>query len=172
MRGRRLPDLMAAARAGRRAAAVVLLAAVAAGAARPSVADFADGLAAYDAGDMVAAFDEWKRLAEAGHVEAQVALAGLYETGALGEPQPNKAVEWYRRAAARGDATAQLNLGDHYDRGAGVPRDRVRAFAWFSLAAAQGRAWAQRRRDELERGLSAAELARAERLIARHRRGQ
>ena len=44
-------------------------------------ADFADGLAAFDAGDYRTAFEEWRTLAEAGDAEAQTALAGLYLDG-------------------------------------------------------------------------------------------
>ena len=132
-------------------------------------ARFAEGLAAYDAGDYRTSFEAWRPLAEAGDVEAQVALAALY-LGGLGVPaDAGLAVSWYRRAAAAGDAVAQLNLGDFHLRGVGVQRDPVRAYAWFSLAAEQGRRWAALRRDELAGRLTPCELTEARDLIVRLR---
>ncbi len=129
-------------------------------------ADLADGLAAFDAGDYQQAAAEWRPLAEAGDVEAQLALADLYRNG-LGVPLDlAAALAWYRRAADQGVALAQLNLGDFYSQGLGVPRDQVRAYMWFALAAKRGRKWAESRRQALAKQISAAELAEAERLVA------
>ena len=130
-------------------------------------ADFQDGLAAYDAGDLAAAFAEWRPLAEAGDTGAQVALAGLYMDGVGVARDLKLAIHWYRRAAEAGSAVAQLNLGDLYGRGVGVPRDAVRAYIWLSRAAAQGRAWADLRRSEIARIMSAAEIAEAEARLAK-----
>jgi TPR repeat protein len=151
---------------GRAAARIFAIAALSiAAAASPARADFAEGLAAFDAGDFEGALGAWGPLAEAGGAEAQVALAGLYQ-GGLGVPADlAAAAAWYRRAAEQGEAVAQLNLGDLYSRGAGVPRDLVQAYLWLSLAAAQGRRWAERRREEISRVLSAAELTEAKRLL-------
>ena len=137
--------------------------------AAPLRADFQEGLAAYDAGDFAAAAEAWRPLAEAGYVEAQVALAGLYTSG-LGVPtDPTEAARLYRAAAEQGDAVARLNLGDAYSRGAGVPRDPVRAYVWLSLAAEQGRNWARNKRDEIAERLTAGQRAEAERLLAEKR---
>ena len=142
--------------------AALLLAVTAA----PSRADFADGLAAFDAGDYQTTLEEWRPLAEAGDAEAQVALAGLYLDG-LGVPRDQvEGARWYRLAAEQGEPVAQMNLGDLYSRGQGVPRDLARAYLWLSLAAAQGRAWAEGRRQDLARTMSGADLAAAERLLA------
>lgn len=137
--------------------------------AAPLRADFQEGLAAYDAGDFAAAAEAWRPLAEAGDVEAQVALAGLYTSG-LGVPtDPTEAARLYRAAAEQGDAVARLNLGDAYSRGAGVPRDPARAYVWLSLAAEQGRNWARNKRDEIAERLTAGQRAEAERLLAEKR---
>ena len=125
-------------------------------------ADFADGLAAYDAGDYETAVAEWLPLAEQGDVDAQVALADLYLAGQGVRPDTARALRWYRRAAEAGNAVAQLNLGDLYSRGAGVPRDLVTAFVWFSLSAEQGRRWPATRLREISREMTAAQLADAE----------
>jgi TPR repeat protein len=132
---------------------------------RLPAADFAAGLAAYDAGNLAQAYAEWRPLAEAGDIQAQVALAGLLTAGGPGLARDlAAAVRWYRRAARRGDPVAQMNLGEMYARGAGVARDRVWALAWFDLAAAQGRTWAARQRDRLAAELTPDERAAARRL--------
>ena len=132
----------------------------------PAHADFADGLAAYDGGDYAAAFREWQALAEAGHIEAQVALANLYMKGEGVAPDTAAALRWYRRAAKAGHAVAQLNLGDIHYRGLAGPRDLMRAYVWFSLAARQGRAWAAAQREAVAREMTAEERQEAEDRIA------
>ena len=157
-----------------RFAAVLLFAAMAAGvaaavvvgvAALPARADFTEGLRALDAGDYETAFREWQALAEAGDPEAQRALAHLYLSGQGVRADPKAALTWYRRAAAQGDAVAQMNLGDLYAGGQGIRRDPVQAYLWLGLAAAQGRRWAARRRDEIAAVMTAAQIARAEKLM-------
>ena len=136
----------------------------------PARADFADGLAAYDGGDYEAALLEWRALARAGDLEAQVALAGLYMNGEGVAPDMAAAIRWYRRAGEAGHPVAQLNLGDIHNRGLGVPRDVVAAYVWFSLAAAQGRLWAEAQRDALAREMTAAQLDEASAQLAARRR--
>ena len=134
-------------------------------------AGFAEGVAAYDGGDLRAAYEEWLPLAEAGDNRARVALAGLLESGAPGVPRDMAAAaRWYQRAALDGDAIAQMNLGELYARGAGVPRDPVRALAWLSLAAAQGRRWAARRHAALADRLTSEQRAAAAALAETWRR--
>ncbi len=133
-------------------------------------ADMADGLAAFDAGDYATAFEEWRALARAGEVEAQVALAGLYLAGQGTRADADEALRWYRLAADRGDAVAQLNLGDILNRGLGVARDPVGAYVWFALAAAQGRHWPALRRDEIAARLNPAQRAEAEARLEAWRR--
>lgn len=127
----------------------------------PVLADFTDGLAAFDGGDYTTAFEEWRTLAEAGDAEAQVALAELYLTGQGVRADTAAGISWYRRAAAAGHPVAQLNLGDFHVRGAGVPRDLTTAYVWLSLAAEQGRAWAELRRDEIANAMTPAQIAEA-----------
>ncbi len=162
-------------RAGARIRTLVLALALSvvggvAGGAASRAGDFAEGLAAFDAGDFRAAFSQWHPLAERGVVEAQVAVAGMFLSGSGTPADAGLAAQWYRRAAEAGDAVAQLNLGDLYGRGLGVPRDEVSAYVWFSLAAAQGRRWPARRRDEIARTLTGAQLLEAQARIAKFRR--
>ncbi|MHA1154082.1 MAG: tetratricopeptide repeat protein [Alphaproteobacteria bacterium] len=128
----------------------------------PTLADFAQGLAAYDGGDYRTAFEQWRALAEAGDAEAQTALAGLYVAGQGAPADAAAAVRWYRRAAEQGHAVAQQNLGDLYGQGRGVARDLVSAYVWLSLAAEQGQRWSARRRDQLSPQLSPEQRAEAE----------
>ena len=122
-----------------------------------SLADFTDGLEAYNA----AAY------ATAGDTGAQVALAGLfYRSGPGTRQNAVQAAHWYRRAAESGDAVAQLNLAELYDFGRGVARDPARAMFWLSLAAAQGNGWALARRRSLAAGLPSEARDRADRMLA------
>lgn len=136
----------------------------------PVRADFMNALSAYDAGAYGVAFTEWRRLAEAGNVDAQVAVAGLYEAG-LGTAQNNRAAaHWYERAARLGNVVARLNIGDFYSRGIGVTRDRARAWYWLSLAAEGGSDWARRRRETVAAAMSPDEMVRAKALLKAARR--
>lgn len=131
----------------------------------PVRADFMNALSAYDAGAYGVAFTEWRRLAESGDIDAQVALAGLYQAG-LGAPRDDRAAaRWYERAAQRGNMVARLNIGDLYSRGIGVARDRALAWYWLSLAAEGGSDWARRRRDAVARAMLPDEKVRAKALL-------
>lgn len=134
----------------------------------PARADFMNGLAAYDAGAYGVAFTEWRRLAEHGDVEAQVALAGLYEAGLGVRRDDRRAAHWYRTAAERGHVIARLNIGDFYSRGRGVDLDRVKAWHWLDLAAAAGSVWARDRRDVVATRMTANQLRQAKAMSSRH----
>jgi TPR repeat protein len=146
--------------------AVVLVAAVPVAA---MAADFAEGLAAYDAGDYEETVRVWGELAEAGDARAQLGLAGLYRSGEGVGRDLAKAAGLYRLAAEQGDDDAQLNLGRIYAEGAGVSRDPVEAYFWLSLAAGQGRRWAKERLGPLAGEITAGQLSEVERRIAEFR---
>ncbi|RDD60748.1 sel1 repeat family protein [Ferruginivarius sediminum] len=130
-------------------------------------ASYATASQLYDGGQVEAAIAEYRELAESGHAAAQVALAGLYESGEVtGAPDARAAARWYRRAAEQGEAVAQMNLGDLYARGRGVKRDWVRAWVWLTRAARQGFDWAARRRDEVARRMTRPELEAARRRLS------
>ena len=99
----------------------------------PANADFAAGVAAYEAEDFAGAFEEWLPEAEAGNDAAQRNIGLLYQTGRGVDPDPARvlAVFWYQRAAAAGNARAQANLGNLYLAGIGVPQDNAVAANWF-----------------------------------------
>ncbi len=126
-------------------------------------ADVADGIRAYDAGWYGEALAEFIPAAEAGNVQAQMALASMYQFGE-GVPQSDaEAAKWTRAAAARGDAVAAINLSNFHASGQGVIRDAAKSYFWLLLAAGQGNSWALARVESAAAGLwnSAAESERA-----------
>ena len=105
--------------------------------------------------------------AEKGDVEAQLKLADSYYEGDdyVGVSKDlRKAAQWYRKAAEQGVVDAQFNLGVMYGNGEGVPKDAVQAYAWFSLSAAQGDEHAARARTDLQRYMTAVQIAQAQEL--------
>ncbi len=114
-------------------------------------ADFATGLAAYDAGDYSLAFLEWGKAAENGDVAAQRNLGHLYRWGKGVEKNPVRAAYWYHRAAKSGFARAQYSLAILYLRGEGVPQDVVEAKRWLQKAAVQGDDSSIKKLDELSK---------------------
>jgi len=149
-----------------------MVAALGSGPGRLSAASLAEGLAAFDAGDYRTAYDHWRALAEAGNPQAQVALAGLLESGGSGIARNVEAAAgWYREAAMAGDAVAQMNLAQLYAEGRGVRQDRICALAWFTLAADQGRNWAAQRRQSLAAAMSRENQMAAAGRVARIRAG-
>lgn len=149
-------------RRGALCAAALFLALAAAGQAR---ADFAAGLAAYDGGDYEAAYRAWLPLAEAGNLDARAAIADLYLSELLVEPDgPTErgrvqatGARWYHEAARCGHVIAQLNLGELYSSGTGVARDPVAAYVWLGLAARNGNRWAAARQVRIASNMSAAQ---------------
>ena len=111
----------------------------------PAAADFGDGLEAYDGGRYEDALAEWRPLADAGHADAVVAIAGLYMAGLGVAQDPVQAAKWYKRAADCGHPVGQMNIGDMYARGIGIPRDLVSAHVYLTLAGEQGKDWARKR---------------------------
>ncbi|MDH3241870.1 MAG: sel1 repeat family protein [Alphaproteobacteria bacterium] len=131
---------------------------------------FAEGLAAYDAGRYRAAVRHWRRLAEAGHEDAVIALAGLYRQGLGVTRDPGRAAALYRRAGLRGRAIAQANLAEMLARGEGLAADPPRAWAWFTLAGAGGNPWARRQAARLDQTFSNERRRRARTLLGNLKR--
>ncbi len=132
-------------------------------AAPPAHADFAAAARAYDGGDYATAFAEWRRLAQAGDVMAQTAIADMYRGGTGRAPDLRAALHWYRRAAEAGDAIAQMNLGEMLARGDGARRDDIEAWVWLTRAAGQGNGWAKDEAARIERRMTPEQIAQARR---------
>jgi TPR repeat protein len=125
--------------------------------AESELATFAAGLAAYDAGNFGEALHSWKPLASRGHVEAQLAVAQIYEDGLGVVRDLSLARRLYRSAAQAGSGLGALNYGDFLFRGVGGPQDPAGAYVWMRRAADLGRKWAAVKKEEIFESLSAAE---------------
>ena len=129
-----------------------------------ALADIAACREAYYKDDYATAFMECAPLAKAGIAEAQFNLGVMYAEGEGVPKDAVQAVSWYRKAAEQGLARAQGNLGAMYSRGEGVPKDFVTAYMWRNLAAAQGDEIAKKGRDALEKDMTPAQIAEAQKL--------
>ena len=67
------------------------------------LADFSEGLAAYQRGDFATAIREFRPLAEAGNAWAQYNLGVMYRNGKGVPKDYAEALKWYRLSAAQGD---------------------------------------------------------------------
>lgn len=93
--------------------------------------------------ESIAEFDDMRRVAETGDVEAQLELARMLQLGA-GAPQSTaQSMAWLRKSAEGGYAPAQAAMGIAYAVGGKVPVDRVQGEYWLRLGVAQGEALAQ-----------------------------
>ena len=108
----------------------------------------------------------FRKAADKGHTAAQYSLGVMYDLG-RGVPQNYaEAVKWYRLAADHGYVQAQHNLGLMYFNGHGVPQDYVSAHIWFNLASAGGDQNAVKGRNEVEKSMTRAQIAEAQRRVA------
>jgi hypothetical protein len=126
------------------------------------------------------------KAAEQNYVQAQCDLGVMYQKGFGVEQSYQDALKWYRMAAEQGDALAQHNLGSLNAKGfiwkdlgffdrtrfafMKATQDYVEAYKWFSLAGASGHKRSLKDRAVIKRHMSAAEIARAEKLVQDFRR--
>ena len=85
-------------------------------------------------------FDEVKRKAEKGDVEAQYDLGVMYAEGQGVAQNYAEAMKWVKKAAKKGNAEAQYKLGWMYAAGKGTSRNAKKAVKWYRMAADQGHA--------------------------------
>jgi len=105
-------------------------------------AHFEAGIAAYEAGDLPLAFQEFLAAAGEGDVGSQFNVALMYEQGLGVAKDEQEAVVWYGKAASQGNAAAQYNLGVLYENGRGTEVDFAKANEWYRKASVQGDALA------------------------------
>ena len=101
-------------------------------------AGFQEGLDAYNSGNYIYAFDEFKPLALEGDAAAQYRLGVMYAKGQGVVQDDKQATSWYLKAAAQDDTRAQFALAEMYSRGQGVPQDNKTAVKWYLESADHG----------------------------------
>lgn len=108
-------------------------------AASPAWADYAAGLAAFNAKDYKKAYSEWIEPAKAGEAPAEHGIGMLYDMGeGVPDKSPKAAAEWYQKAADQNYAPAINNLARLYADGRGVKADPAKAIELWSRAAEAG----------------------------------
>jgi len=111
--------------------------------------------------DLKQAMVWYERAAQGGNIHAMHNLATLLASGSTSKPDYAAALRWYGEAAEAGFKDSQFNMGVLLARGIGTKQDLPKAYKWFALAAAQGDDDAGKKRDEIARKMSAADLAAA-----------
>lgn len=101
-------------------------------------ADFQDAVDAYDGGNYLYAFDEFRELALNGDAAAQYRLGLMYDKGEGVARDERQALSWYVRAAGQDDTRAQFAVAEMYSEGRGVQRDDKQAARWYLEAAGHG----------------------------------
>jgi hypothetical protein len=114
--------------------------------------------------DLAAALAWYHRAAEAGFAPAQRNMGFMAASGLAIPRDYGLAFRWYRKAAAEGDVIALHNLGVMYEHGQAVAADPLRARACYFSASLGSYEPAIRRRNAIDRSLSADEIDRSKRL--------
>lgn len=102
----------------------------------------------------------WNRLAaKQGNGHAQANLGVQYRKGQGVKKSHNNALKWFRESARQGIPWGQFHLGRMYRNGQGVKRDDQLAFHWIHLAVTAGLKEGVKLHDEIEKDLSAEQIA-------------
>ena len=108
---------------------------------------------------------KWYRLSvEQGYAQAQNNLGVVYDKGKGVSQDYKEAAKWYLLSAIQGYAQAQYNLGWMYAYGKGVTRNYVQAHKWWDILWASGDKEGRMNRDSLEKQMTPAQIAEAQRL--------
>jgi TPR repeat protein len=122
-----------------------------------------------------------EKAAKMGNPRAQFSLGLMnYRIGDLSFDQTtgnlDEALLWYRRAAEQGDVDAEIVLALAYAKGIGVGQSEIEAYKWYEIALslakyADVRDDVVKRREELARAMSAAQIDEAKKLAAEWKAG-
>lgn len=96
--------------------------------------DFAAGMVSYRRADFSTAIPLLRKVADAGHAEAQAVLASILDAADSDE----EAVAYYRKSAAAGNLEGIFGLGGMLANGEGVTKDVKEARALYQRAAEAG----------------------------------
>jgi TPR repeat protein len=94
--------------------------------------------------DLRRAMRFYRKAADLGHADAQLALGYNLEYGIGTRKNLPDAIRWYRAAAKQGDARAHFNLGNTYLDGVGLRRSLSQAKVHLRFAARHGHLRARR----------------------------
>lgn len=133
-------------------------------------ADLEDARDLMEAGEFVAAREQFEVLARSGNADAEELIGVMYALGLGVEQDDERAFEWYLRASMKGHPGAQSGIGWYYELGRGLPApDLVRAYLWYALSAIGGDIDAPDSLEELTPRMTAEQRARAQVLIDDYR---
>lgn len=105
---------------------------------KPDPQRFAQGVAAYDAGNFSQAYEIWLPLAHHGDLAALFNIGLMLRDGrGIPEDQP-RALVFFRQCAERNHLGCEVNLADMYYSGKGTEQDFKRAAGWLMVAARRG----------------------------------
>ena len=88
----------------------------------------------------------------------------LYSNGLGCRKDDKDAVFWFLLAAKQGHGLALVKLGSMYEGGRGVTQDYVQAYKWYDLGARRNEKTGEPLRDELEKRMTPAQVAEAQRM--------
>ena len=106
----------------------------------------------------------YRKAAEQGYASAQLNLGYMYFYGRGVLKDFREAVKWFRKAAEQGNAQAQRDLGLVYAKGEGAGRNFVTAYVWWNIAVTNGHQTAKGLLSQLEKIMTADQIAKAEQL--------
>jgi len=95
--------------------------------------DFNDGIRYINQKEYEKAFNEFKPLADQGHVPSQMNMGWMHSMGIGRAINKELAFKYYKEAADKGNKHAQHHLGNMYSYGDGTKKDRYRVLARESL---------------------------------------
>jgi TPR repeat protein len=132
--------------------------------------DLEDARDLMEAGEFVAAREQFEILARSGNADAEELIGVMYALGLGVIRDDERAFEWYLRASMKGHPGAQSGIGWYYELGRGLPApDLVRAYLWYALSAIGGDIDAPDSLEQLRPRMSSKQWARAEVLIDDYR---
>lgn len=109
----------------------------------------------------------YTKAAQQAYGPAERALGLLYLNGKTVPQDYALARKWLERGAHDGSGRAQLALGRMFEKGLGGAPNPIMAYVWYDFAAARGNTVARKHRSHLDRTLSRAQLAEAQRVVQR-----
>ena len=92
----------------------------------------------------------YRRAAEAGSLEGQLAVATAHYLGRGAAVDKPRAARWYRLAAQQGDGGAMYLFASMCEAGDGIERDLAEAHYWYAAAARSGEVGAAEKARALE----------------------